>query len=371
MPSIGFLLPGGAGNPVGGLKVAFEYANALVARGWTVWVAMPYLLDEGAIREARASPWLFLRRAASFLNRRARREYLPRRWFRLDPRVCVRYLPTPEPHVLPDADAWVATSWRTTPWVARTSGARLYLIQHLETWSGPEAEVMATWKLPLRKVVIARWLEEVALALGERADYVPNGLDFDAFGVDVPPEERPAGRVLMLFHRADWKGSSDGIAALEAARREEPGLEATLFGVKARPDSLPSWIGYERQPAQRRLRELYNAASVFLAPSWTEGWDLPATEAMACGCALVATDIDGHREFARDGETALLAPPRDPPALARQLVRVVRDAQLRLSLARAGNSYVRRFTWDRAADRMEAVLREEIAACARARAARP
>jgi len=370
-PGVGFLLPGGARVPVGGVKVAFEYANALVARGWTARIAMPYLLDEALVLASRASAWRRVRRAASYLNRRRRREYLPGSWFRLDPRVDVRFVPTPEARYLPPADAWVATAWRTAPWVARTSGARLYLLQHLETWDGPEADVMSTWKLPLRKVVIARWLEDVARGLGERADYVPNGLDFEAFGLDVPPEVRPAARALMLFHGADWKGSADGIGALEAARREEPGLEAILFGVPARPAGLPGWIGYEQRPAQRRLRELYNAASLFLAPSWTEGWPLPPAEAMACGCALVATDIGGHREYARDGETALLARPRDPPALARQLLRALRDSALRISLARAGNAFIRRFTWERATDRMEAVLEEEIAARAAARAGRP
>lgn len=361
-PSVGFLLPGAASTPVGGVKVAFEYANALVARGWTVRVAMPYLLDEEVIRRARATPWRRLRRRASYLNRRLRRGYLPRRWFRLDPRVEVRYLPTPEPRVLPPADAWVATSWRTAAWVARTGGARLYLIQGLETWDGPEAEVLGTWKLPLRKVVIARWLEEVARGLGEASHYVPNGLDFEAFGVDVALDARTSPRVLMLFHEADGKGSADGVAALEAARRQVPGLEATLFGVPGRPGSLPSWMGYERQPAQRRLRELYNASSIFLAPSWAEGWPLPPAEAMACGCALVATDIGGHREYARDGETALLAPPRDPPALAAQLLRALRDRELRLAVARAGNAFIRQFTWERATDRLEGVLREAIAA---------
>lgn len=365
MPSVGFLLPGATGNPVGGVKVAFEYANALAARGWAVKVAMPHMIDEEEIQETRSSPWLRLRCAASYMKRRARRGYLPSRWFNLDPNVAARYLPTPEPWALPAADAWVATSWRTAKWVVRTRGARLYLVQHVETWGGPEAQVMATWKAPLRKIVVSRWLQEVARELGETADYIPNGLDFSAFGVDVAPAERRGTRVLMLFHSSPWKGSADGIAALQIARTEEPRLEATLFGVKSRPVGLPSWIRYEKQPPQQRLRELYNSASVFLAPSWTEGWGLPATEAMACGCALVATDVDGHREFAHDGETALLAPPREPVSLARQLLRIVGDAKLRLALARTGNAYVQRFTWSRATDQLESVLREEIGAVAR------
>jgi len=364
-PSVGFLLPPGAAVPTGGVKVVFEYANALVTRGWTVRIAMPHLLDEDRLALARSSAWRRLRRQVAYHKRRLLGWHLPGGWFRLDPRIEVHLTPTAEPDLLPPADAWVATLWRTAPWVARTGGARLYLIQHLETWDGPEEAVRATWLLPLRKIVIARWLEDHARSLGEQSDYIPNGLDFEAFGVDAPMEGRGEPRVLMLFHGADWKGSADGIAALEAARREVPELSATLFGVPDRPASLPAWIAYQRQPTQLRLRELYNQASVFLSPSWAEGWPLPPAEAMACGCALVATDIGGHREYARHGATALLAPPRDPAALATQLLRALRDRELRLSLARSGNALIRGFTWARATDALEGVLRQAIGDAAR------
>jgi glycosyltransferase involved in cell wall biosynthesis len=359
---VGFLLPGTCEVPVGGVKVALEYANALVQRGWAVRVVMPLVRDREAVARLRASAWRRLRKGARFLARRWRGSYLPAKWFDVDGRVEMRFTLTPEARYLPPADAWVATSWRTAGWVAGYPGARLYLIQHLETWDGPEAEVLATWKLPLRKVVIARWLEATARGMGEDSVYIPNGLDFRAFGVDVAPEERSPDGVLMLFHKADWKGSGDGIAALEQARREHPGLRAVLYGVPDRPESLPAWIGYERQPTQARLRELYNQAAIFLAPSWTEGWPLPPAEAMACGCALVATDIGGHREYAHDGATALLAPPRSPQALAAHLVRLLGDRDLRVALARAGHDRVRRFTWEPAVDRLEQTLREAISA---------
>ncbi len=364
-PSVAFLLPGSCEVPVGGVKVALEYANALARRGWYVRVVMPFVRDREAVERLRASRWRSLRKRARFLARRWRRSYLSAGWFEVDERVEMRFVLTPEARHLPPADAWVATSWRTAGWVAGYAGARLYLIQHLETWDGPEAEVLATWKLPLRKVVIARWLESVARELGEEAVYVPNGIDFGAFGMDLPPESRAPGRVLMLYHKADWKGSADGIAAIVAARREHPGLEAVLYGVPERPSSLPGWMGYERQPPQARLRELYNWAAVFLAPSWTEGWGLPGSEAMACGCAVVATDIGGHREFAREGETALLAPARDPGALARQLLRLLRDPALRVDLARRGQAAIQRFRWEPSVGKLEETLLGAIAASRR------
>ena len=54
---------------------------------------------------------------------------------------------------------------------------------------------------------------------------------------------------------------------------------------------------------------------------------MPSMEAMACGAALVTYDNGGCRDYARDGETALVAPRRDVAALAAALGRVLDDAR--------------------------------------------
>jgi len=59
-------------------------------------------------------------------------------------------------------------------------------------------------------------------------------------------------------------------------------------------------------------------------------------EAMASGCALVASDLDGHRNVASDGVDALLAPVGDAAALAKALRRVLDDSALRAELVAGG-----------------------------------
>ncbi|HLJ61980.1 MAG TPA: glycosyltransferase family 4 protein [bacterium] len=300
---------------------------------------------------------------ARYLRRRLLGGYRPDAWFTLNPRVSIAWVPSPAARYVPDADVVVATAWQTAEWIATyppVKGKKLYLIQHLESWSGPADRVLATWRLPLRKIVIAEWLHNFAATLGEAADYVPNGLDFATFGLDRPPELRDPDTALMLYHTAEWKGSCDGLQALRLAKIERPALHATLFGIPERPRDLPGWIEYRRMPEQGVLRQLYNGAAVFLAPSWSEGCAAPPGEAMICGSAVVATDIGGHREYAIPDKTALLAPAKDPPALARALVRMIRDDALRLQLAGAGHAFIRRFTWERAADAFEHAVRAAL-----------
>ena len=349
-----FLLPAAGTRPTGGFKVVYEYANALAERGHEATVVHPAALPGHGERAANG-----LRGGLAYAMKGLLRSWRPDAWFRIDARVRMLWVPVLSPRRVPDADAIVATWWRTAELLAAwpaAKGTKYYLLQHLETWGGPAERVLATWRLPLQKVVIARWLQQQADKLGERSHYVPNGLDFAAFGIDVALTARPPASVAMLHHGYEWKGSNDGLAALQLAKSSLPQLRAELFGIGPPPPGLPAWIAYRRNPLQKELRAIYNRAAIFVAPSWTEGWPLPPAEALACGCALACTDIGGHGEYAIAGKTALMSPPGERAALARNIVRLATDAELRTALAEQGSAFVRQFTWQRAAERLEVVL---------------
>jgi glycosyltransferase involved in cell wall biosynthesis len=107
-------------------------------------------------------------------------------------------------------------------------------------------------------------------------------------------------------------------------------------------------------PDHAALRAFYNAQSVFVVPSHFEGWGLPGIEAIACGSALVTTDNGGCGDYAIDGATALVVPPRTPDAIAEAVSRLFEDDALRRHLVSTGGDFVRRFTWDAAVDALEA-----------------
>lgn len=358
--TVSFLLPGRGSVPVGGYRVVYEYANGLANRGWNIRIFHPYLLKEEDIDELRSSVFLRVRGWLGHKRRLLTGNYRPDNWFKVSPGIDLICTQTPQVCLMKPSDVWVATYWYTAKWVSKYSGARIYLIQHLETWDAPEAAVMATWKLPLRKVVISRWLQDVAIGLGELATYVPNGLNFQAFGSDNPPERRDPFLVSMLYHKSDWKGSADGLKALHQAKSRIPDLKAIIFSIFPPPPDLPNWVEYHQNPPQGKLREIYNRAAIFLSPSWTEGWPLPPAEALQCAAALAATDIGGHREYAHHGETALLSPPKEPGALAENVVTLMENQDLRIRLARQGHAYIKQFTWDRAVTSFEFVLDEAL-----------
>lgn len=353
---ITIVLPGAGVTPSGGYRVAYEYANRLCERGHCVTVVHPAYVA-GVRRESTFSAWR--RTWGRYLSRLLGSRWRPDNWMPINPGVDMRWVPSLDPRYVPDGDAIVATLWVTAEPVAALSpskGRKVYLIQGLETWGGHEARVMATWRAPLTKVVIASWLRDVAEALGEQAVCIPNGLDFSRFGCDVPISTRSPCVIGMLNHELPLKGAVDALAALRIVQGVVPGLRVEMFGIPPAQPDLPSWVTYHRNPSQESLRRLYNRCAIFLAPSHGEGWGLTASEAMTCGAALVATDTGGHREFAVDGETALLCPPKDIAAMAAAVLRLVNDNDLRIRLATRGSEDIRRFSWDVAVARMERVL---------------
>lgn len=348
--------------PAGGFKVIYQYANHLVRRGHQVSVVHPQRASWPL-----SPPQGFYRRFRREGGRLRDRLFKPRlHWVRIDSRVEMIFVPEVSERFIPDADAIFATAWDTAEPVLNLSlgkGQKFYLIQHYETWAGPKSMVEATWRFPLNKVVISKWLYEKGFDLGcdgRELTYITIGIDHVQFRLIEPVQARPK-KVAMMFSLQEWKGSADGLQALKAAKAHLSGLKALLFGVCARPKTLPSWIDYCRSPSQEELvSRIYNGSSIFLCPSWIEGWPAPPAEAMACGCAVVLTDCGGSAEFAEDNINALVSPSRDPHALAHNLVCLLDDDGLRQQIANTGCDRIKQFTWEHSTDLLEKLIRKIV-----------
>ena len=95
------------------------------------------------------------------------------------------------------------------------------------------------------------------------------------------------------------------------------------------------------------VERLLERASVVVAPCEREGFGLAAAEALAFGRPVVAAAGGALLELVDDGETGLLVPPRDAPALREAVQRLLDDPELRERLGHAARVRAReRFGWD-------------------------
>lgn len=350
---ITFVLPMFSPVPIGGFRVVFEHANYLARKGHAVSIVFPRRLKPAPVTALRLILdfrwWVFRRTSRPPLN-----------WHTFDPNVTLRFAGDLDriPHHA--SDAVIATSWETAEPVSRlpsTMGRKYYLMQHYETWTGSQEAVDATLALPMRLIVIAKWLEEIALDRGAPDVWrITNGVDLSRFTVLKPVETRPM-KIVSMNHTEGFKGVSDAIAALRSFKKTNPSVEVTMFGTMPRTDDIPDWVEYFENPSQNTLaRHVYNSASVYLGASTVEGWGLPPAEAMACGCVFVGTNIGGFAEFAVHEKNALLSEPGDPAGLVANLERLARDSDLRIRMQQEAVEDIAHFTWDRAGGALLAVL---------------
>jgi glycosyltransferase involved in cell wall biosynthesis len=113
---------------------------------------------------------------------------------------------------------------------------------------------------------------------------------------------------------------------------------------------FPDWIDQQDLPA------VYSLADMYLYPSNLEAFPIPLTEAMACGTPIVTSNVNGLAEIV--GEAALLVDPRDAPAIAGAVSRVLGDDALRADLAAKGLARSALFSWDRCAAETLALLED-------------
>jgi glycosyltransferase involved in cell wall biosynthesis len=208
-------------------------------------------------------------------------------------------------------------------------------------------------------------------AMMERRDVSPDRVTVVPNGVQAPDPERltapsairaelgvePRAPLVVCVARLEREKSIITlIDAMDTVRKAFPRVRCLVAGE-----------GYRRPDLEERIRELnleehfellgfrtdalsvVNAGDVFVLPSLAEPSGLAILEAMALGKPVIATRAGGPVEIVEDGVTGLLAPPRDPPALARAIEQLLQD---RTQRERMGEEGARRFRELYTADEM-------------------
>ena len=178
---------------------------------------------------------------------------------------------------------------------------------------------------------------------GYECGIVHGGVDFETF---YPRVGKDSLRVLWAGTRRLKTGTADALAMMKIIRETAPKLYSISYAYRDLP--------------QDTLAEVYSSAMCFLDAHYAGGWNNPVAEAMACGTAVVCTDIDGVQDFAFHEETALLVEPRDVEAMARSVLLLASSPRLRARLRRNALDCISEFTWDCAVGQLEEWLGERL-----------
>jgi glycosyltransferase involved in cell wall biosynthesis len=106
------------------------------------------------------------------------------------------------------------------------------------------------------------------------------------------------------------------------------------------------------------MRDFWNSLDIAVVPSLYEPFGLVALEAMACGVPVIASKIGGLPEIIVDGQSGLLVPAGDAPALAQASIKLLTDEPLRRCLAEGARRRAEEFSQERRSADLVALFRQ-------------
>jgi glycosyltransferase involved in cell wall biosynthesis len=180
----------------------------------------------------------------------------------------------------------------------------------------------------------------------ENIAVIPNAVRLPELPKDyytLPPE----GSVKIVAHGRlhQKKGYGVLVDAIALLSREGIDCSCRIAGEGPEREKLQAQI--ERENLKEKIvlpgwtdcvADFLAPGDIFVLPSFQEDFPLAVLDAMASGMPIVASAIDGPKDFLLDGVTALIVPPGDPAALAEALKRLIEDDDLREALGRAARA---------------------------------
>jgi len=212
-----------------------------------------------------------------------------------------------------------------------------------------------TLKLPYPKIIIAEYLRNVVSEYdgGNVLALIYNGVDKNVYYRYRDQEERDGFGMIYQRHPAKDPDTMNRI--IDRFSKEYPEIPIRCFGFGDPPRGIRK-ENYRRYPSVDAVREMYNHTAVWVVPSRTEGFSLVILEAMACGCAVVATDCGAAREVIDDGENGFLVNVGDTQGIADKVRLLLGDRGLRRRIGRNALETVGRFTWERNVTELERAM---------------
>ncbi|MFH1387067.1 MAG: glycosyltransferase family 4 protein [bacterium] len=327
----------------GGVKMVFEYADRLIARGHDVSIVTHF----GDYPD----------------------------WYPLKAKLIK--LP-PYSNDFPKSDVIMATYWPTAYEVDQLKAdKKIYYVQGKEESFYTDSErietVKNTFRLSLKPITISSWLAEyLRNGFGLDPFVIPNGIDTSIFKFqNVEKLERRKKTLNLVYVTTGYgriKGVQDALAAFCMVKKQrkmfglinnrKKNLKITFVTTEKTPPigAYGCIDQFVSNPSQEKLIEIYNQGDIFVHASIIEGFALPPLEAMACGNAVIATDSMGVREYCVPGHNCLLLPPREPVELSKAISQLIENDELRTKLACNGIETVGRHDWDKSLDKLEKVF---------------
>jgi glycosyltransferase involved in cell wall biosynthesis len=210
-------------------------------------------------------------------------------------------------------------------------------------------------KLTNGMIVLSReWLQLGSIVPDYVIYYLPNAINIDQYR-EVAERHKSSQKtalpikVLYLGSIGIAKGSFDLLDAALIIRDKGLMMQIDMVGGPLAPKELAQlrekiistkmedWVRLHPLTVGPEKLDLLKNADIFAFPSHYEGMPMAVLEAMACALPIIATNVGGIPDLIQDGVTGILIEPEKPEQLARALVHLAEDDNLRYSLGKSSH----------------------------------
>jgi len=202
----------------------------------------------------------------------------------------------------------------------------------------------------------------------ERVKIVDNGLPDYLIGRSVAYDGNAAPRLAVVGTFSQRKGAAFVVHALINLLEKYQALRVGFFGINSTedailrsfPEHLHPRINIQATYEHESLPALLVESNIMLMASLAEGYGMVALEGMACGLALVATNVSGIAERLTDRANALLIAPGSIEAIENAIAELIENPQLLDAIRRAGYRFAQDYSWMQVADKTLALYKSVI-----------
>ena len=208
-----------------------------------------------------------------------------------------------------------------------------------------------------------RELADIFRVAPAKIEVVYNGVNASAFAGkhDVSKYNLP-GRYILYFGSCDSHKNVPALvkaySLLPAELRDSYKLVITNQSNEVKDSvnalGLTRQVQYLSRIPDEDKPGIYHGASLFVWPSLYEGFGIPILEAQASGVPVVSSNAASMPEVA--GDSAVLFDPHDTKAIASAIERVLTDEDLRKGLIAKGYENIKRFSWDKSAQKLHDII---------------
>ncbi len=187
--------------------------------------------------------------------------------------------------------------------------------------------------------------------LPEGVDHIKRSKADETFLETQNLDKRPY--VLAVSSLSPHKNFEAVIKAVELLDTADLGFDVVIAGgqnpsvFSKEGNSLPPWVKYLGYVSDEELKALYEGADCFIFPSIYEGYGLPPTEAMACGCPVLVADAASIPEVCMDA--GVYFDPYEPKTLANKLQEIMNNDAYRKELSIKGRMITENMHWSNTA----------------------